>query len=188
MWKLSLAMFFDFVGSGLAQISWMTYFFQQTYAVNDVTLGSATFSAGIISSALNLASSPLSRAIGRVETMVVCHTINSVSLLMIAVPDNQLYLAVALFMFRIMTRELDNAPRQAFISAGVSDEERTSAMGVLNQVKIIGSCLGLCLTGIFAAADRFWLAFVVAGALKLVYNVLISMFFGRRERGHAQVG
>lgn len=182
MWKLSLALFFDFVGSGLAQISWMTYFFQREYGVRDSVLGTATFAAGVISSFLNLASSPLARAIGQVPTMVVCHSVNSLSLLMVAVPGNG-HVALGLFMFRIMTRELDNAPRQAFISEGVRAGERTSAMGVVNIVKIVGSCLGLYLTGVFASLDRFWLAFVVAGGLKLVYNVLISMFFWRRGRG-----
>lgn len=181
MWKLSLALFFDFVGSGLAQISWMTYFFQREYGVRDSVLGTATFAAGVISSLLNLASSPLARAIGQVPTMVVCHSVNSLSLLMVAVPGNG-YVALGLFMFRIMTRELDNAPRQVFISEGVRAGERTSAMGVVNIVKIVGSCLGLYLTGVFASVDRFWLAFVVAGGLKLVYNVFISMFFWRRGR------
>ncbi|KAJ4132584.1 hypothetical protein NW754_015401 [Fusarium falciforme] len=180
IWKLSVAMAFDFVGSGLAQISWMTYFFKREYDIPEGALGSATFTAGIISSVLNLASSPLSRAIGQVQTMVLCHTINSISLLMVSVPGNK-YVALVIFIFRIVTREIDNAPRQSFISAGVLDHERTSAMGVINIVKTVGSCLGLYVTGFFAGLDQFWLAFIVAGALKLVYNVLILVFFwGRR--------
>ncbi|KAM6535838.1 hypothetical protein FALCPG4_005372 [Fusarium falciforme] len=180
IWKLSVAMAFDFVGSGLAQISWMTYFFKREYDIPEGALGSATFTAGIISSVLNLASSPLSRAIGQVQTMVLCHTINSISLLMVSVPGNK-YVALVIFIFRIVTREIDNAPRQSFISAGVLDHERTSAMGVINIVKTVGSCLGLYVTGLFAGLDQFWLAFIVAGALKLVYNVLILVFFwGRR--------
>ncbi|KAM0551819.1 hypothetical protein ACHAPJ_008154 [Fusarium lateritium] len=180
MWKLSIAMAFDFVGSGLAQISWMTYFFKREYDMPEGALGSATFTAGIISSILNLASSPLSRSIGQVQTMVVCHTINSISLLMVSVSGNK-YIALIIFIFRIVTRELDNAPRQAFISAGVLDHERTSAMGVINIVKTIGSCLGLYITGLFAGLDKFWLAFIVAGALKLLYNVLILAFFWKRR-------
>ncbi|PCD40975.1 hypothetical protein FGRA07_02246 [Fusarium graminearum] len=180
MWKLSIAMGLDFVGSGLAQISWMIYFFKREYDMPEGALGSATFIAGIISSVLNLASSPLSRAIGQVQTMVLCHTINSASLLMVSVPGNK-YVALAIFIFRIVTREIDNAPRQAFISAGVLDHERTSAMGVVNIVKTIGSCLGLYVTGLFAGLDQFWLAFIVAGALKLSYNVLILVFFWKRR-------
>ncbi|KAF4460598.1 multidrug resistance [Fusarium albosuccineum] len=180
MWKLSIALAFDFVGSGLAQISWMTYFFKREYDIAEGALGSATFTAGIISSVLNLASSPLSRAIGQVQTMVVCHTINSISLLMVSVPGNK-YVALIIFIFRIVTREIDNAPRQAFISAGVLDSERTSAMGIVNIVKTIGSCMGLYVTGLFAGLDKFWLAFIVAGALKLTYNVLILTFFWKRR-------
>ncbi|KAM0379065.1 hypothetical protein ACHAPY_005697 [Fusarium culmorum] len=180
MWKLSIAMGLDFVGSGLAQISWMIYFFKREYDMPEGALGSATFTAGIISSVLNLASSPLSRAIGQVQTMVLCHTINSASLLMVSVPGNK-YVALVIFIFRIVTREIDNAPRQAFISAGVLDHERTSAMGVVNIVKTIGSCLGLYVTGLFAGLDQFWLAFIVAGALKLSYNVLILVFFWKRR-------
>ncbi|KAH6877097.1 major facilitator superfamily domain-containing protein [Thelonectria olida] len=186
MWQLSLAMAFDFVGSGLAQISWMTYFFKREYDIPEGALGSATFTAGIISSVLNLASSPLSKAIGQVQTMVLCHTINSISLLMVSVPANK-FVALAIFIFRIVTREIDNAPRQAFISAGVLDDERTSAMGVVNIVKTVGSCVGLYSTGLFAGMDQFWLAFIVAGALKLVYNVLILTFFWRRARSDSHV-
>ncbi|KAL9571758.1 hypothetical protein ACKAV7_004082 [Fusarium commune] len=180
MWKLSLALILDFVGSGLAQISWMTYFFKREYDMPEGALGSATFTAGIISSVLNLVSSPLSRAIGQVQTMVLCHTVNSISLLMVSVPGNK-YIALVIFIFRIVTREIDNAPRQAFISAGVLDHERTSAMGVVNITKTIGSCLGLYITGLFAGLDKFWLAFILAGALKLSYNVLILAFFWKRR-------
>ncbi|KAK0631367.1 major facilitator superfamily domain-containing protein [Immersiella caudata] len=179
MRKLSLAMAFDFIGSGLAQISWMTYFFKREYDVAEGVLGSLTFAAGIISSVLNLASPPLARAIGQVQTMIVCHSINSASLLMVAVPSDK-HLALAIFVVRIVTREMDNAPRQAFISAGVLDRERTSAMGVVNIVKTAGLCLGLYTTGFFAGLDLFWMAFIVAGALKLVYNVLMLAFFWRR--------
>lgn len=71
MWRVSLALVFDFIGSGLAQISWMTYFFKSEYDVDEAWLGSAIFAAGIVSSLLNLTSPPLARAIGPVQTMVV---------------------------------------------------------------------------------------------------------------------
>lgn len=178
MWRLSLAMAFDYIGSGLAGISWMTYFFKREYNMHEGALGSATFAAGIVSSVLNLASSPLSRTIGQVQTMVVCHTLNSLALLMVGLPGNK-YIALIIFIFRIVTREMDSAPKQAFISAGVLDDERTSAMGVVNIAKTLGSCIGLYLTGLFAGIDQFWLAFIVAGALKMVYNALILAFFWR---------
>lgn len=179
MWRLCLAMGLDFIGSGLAQISWMTYFFKLDYDISEGSLGSAVFVASLVSSSLNLVASPLSRAIGQVPTMVVCHTLNSISLLMISVPNNRT-LALFLFMFRIVTREIDNAPRQAFISAGVLDHERTSAMGIINVVKTVSSGIGLFLTGEMAGMGHIAAAFILAGCLKLGYNVLITSFFWTR--------
>lgn len=179
MWKLCLAMGLDFIGSGLAQISWMTYFFKREFDVAEGPLGLAIFIASLTSSFLNLASLPLSRAIGQVPTMIVCHTINSLSLLLISVPNRTL--ALLLLIFRIVTRELDNAPRQAFISHGVLPEERTSAMGAINVVKTVGSCIGLYVTGQFAASSKFWVTFMVAGGLKLGYNLCMVVFFWRHK-------
>lgn len=176
LWRLCLSMFLDFVGSGLAQISWMIYFFKREYTINEGSLGLAIAIANVVSSLLNLAAGPLSRRIGQVPTMIVCHTLNSITLLSISLPHIRI-LALILFILRIVTRELDNAPRQAFISAGVSDEERTSAMGLVNATKIVGSGLGLFLTGQFANAGKFATAFILAGSLKLGYNFLMTIFF-----------
>lgn len=176
IWKVSLAIMPDYIGSGLAQITWMTYFFKREYDIAEGPLGLAIFIASIISSFLNLLSSPLSRALGQVPTMVVCHTITSISLLMISAPNNRT-LALGLFMLRIVLREIDSAPRQAFLAGGVLDEERTSAMGLVTVVKTVGCCVGLFLTGEFAGSGYFWVAFTVAGALKLLHNVVILGFF-----------
>lgn len=176
IWKMSLAITPDYVGSGLAQIAWMIYFFKREYEVDESSLGLAIFIASIVASFLNLLSSPMSRALGQVPTMVICHTITSVSLLLITAPSNKA-LALGLFMLRIVLREIDAAPRQAFIAGGVLDEERTSAVGCLNVVKTVGSCVGLFLTGEFAGRGLFWVAFVVAGGLKLLHNVFIVSFF-----------
>ncbi|KAG4440432.1 hypothetical protein IFR05_004076 [Cadophora sp. M221] len=185
IWKVSLAITPDYIGSGLAQITWMTYFFKREYNIAEGPLGLAIFIASIISSFLNLLSSPLSRALGQVPTMVLCHTITSISLLMISTPNNRT-LALGLFMLRIVLREIDSAPRQAFLAGGVLDEERTSAMGLVTVVKTVGCCAGLFLTGEFAGSGYFWVAFIVAGALKLLHNVIIlALFWNHRGRYEA---
>ncbi|KAH7321770.1 major facilitator superfamily domain-containing protein [Rhexocercosporidium sp. MPI-PUGE-AT-0058] len=176
IWKVSLAITPDYIGSGLAQITWMSYFFKREYNIAEGSLGLAIFIASIISSVLNLLSSPLSRALGQIPTMVLCHTITSISLLMISAPNNRT-LALGLFMLRIVLREIDSAPRQAFIAGGVLDEERTSAMGLVTVVKTVGCCAGLFLTGEFAGSGYFWVAFILAGVLKLLHNVVIVGFF-----------
>jgi len=63
-----------------------------------LVLDTATFVVGVISSVLNLASSPLVRAIGQMPTIAVYCSVNSLSLLMVAVPGNG-YVALGLFTY-----------------------------------------------------------------------------------------
>jgi len=72
---------------------------------------------------------------------------------------------------------MDQAPRSAFLSAVVLPEERTAVMGIVNTVKTMSQSSGPLLTGLLAADQRFWIAFVVAGGLKASYDVaMLSMF------------
>lgn len=176
MWRLCLAMALDFIGSGLVQIPWMVYFFKREYTINEGSLGLTMSIAYIISSFLNLTAAPLSRKIGQVPTMILCHILNTIFLFSVSLPHDRT-IALVLFILRIITRELDNAPRQAFISARVHDDKRTSAMGLVNAIKTIGSGLGLFLTGELANKGNFTASFVLSGSLKIGYNILMTAFF-----------
>ena len=85
---------------------------------------------------------------------------------MISAPTNRT-LALGLFMLRIVLREIDSAPRQAFIAGGVLDEERTSAMGLVTVVKTVGCWLvfdrRICWVGIVLGGFRCcWVLKIVA--------------------------
>lgn len=72
---------------------------------------------------------------------------------------------------------MDQAPRSAFIAAVVKPEERTAVMGITSTFRTLAATAGPSVTGILAANDRFWVAFVVAGALRVSYDLgLFAMF------------
>lgn len=60
-------------------------------------------------------------------------------------------------------------------------------MGVVNILKILSQSSGPTVTGLLAGNNHFWVAFVAAGCLKAVYDVLLLVFFGGRveSRKHA---
>lgn len=122
MWRFYSATFLDYVANGIALISWMTYFFRRRYGVSEGTLSLVISIASIFSASVILISSPLARHIGPVPAMVLCHSLNSISLLTVSVPKCKA-VALGLFMSRILTRELDSAPRLSFVAASV--RERT---------------------------------------------------------------
>lgn len=59
-------------------------------------------------------------------------------------------------------------------------------MGIVNTLKILSQSAGPWITGVLAGGGRFWVAFVVAGALKAGYDVLLLGMFGGRV--HARKG
>ena len=62
---------------------------------------------------------------------------------------------------------MDQAPRSAFLSAVVLSDERTAVMGIVNVAKSLSQSGGPLVTGVLADRKLFWVAFVVAGCLKI---------------------
>ena len=90
---------------------------------------------------------------------------------------------MALLIFRASTNSMDQAPRQAFLAAAVMPEERTTVMGIVNVVKTLSQSVGPVVTGALAGSGKFWIAFVIAGGVKLSYDVLtLGMFLHYRTR------
>ena len=182
VFKLCLLFAIDSVASGLAPASWMTYFFNRKFGLKEGSLGSLFFVTNILSSASNLVASSIARRIGLVKTMVFTHVPASVALALIPIPSN-VGIAMALLIFRSSTNSMDQAPRQAFLAAAVLPGERTAVMGIVNVVKTLSQSVGPVITGWLAGKGKFWIAFVVAGCGKLVYDILmLGMFLGYRTQ------
>ena len=84
---------------------------------------------------------------------------------------------------RHCTASMDVAPRSAFLAAVILPNERTAIMGTLNVVKTSAQSLGPAITGVLAAKKLFWIAFVMAGALKAIYDLgMLAIFAGHKTR------
>lgn len=84
---------------------------------------------------------------------------------------------------------MDQAPRSAFIAAVVKSEERTAVMGITSMLRTLAATAGPSVTGILAGHDRFWIAFVAAGSLRIVYDLgLWGMFINMKLYKHEESG
>jgi MFS family permease len=84
---------------------------------------------------------------------------------------------------------MDQAPRSAFIAAVVKPEERTAVMGITSMLRTLAATAGPSVTGILAGNDRFWIAFVAAGALRIAYDLgLWAMFVNMTLHQHEEKG
>ena len=114
--------------------------------------------------------------------MVFTHLPSAVMLALIPLPDSPAF-AMAFLVLRSCSNAMDNAPRTAFLAAAFLSSERTVAMGIVNVVKTSSQSLGPVVTGALSAANRFWIAFVVAGGLKVLYDFgILIMFVNHKTR------
>ncbi|KAK5998882.1 putative membrane protein [Cladobotryum mycophilum] len=208
--KLCLLFGLDAFASGLASLSWMTYFFRWRYGIEEGRLGSIFFTASIITAISMLVASSLAKRIGNIKvhaysrfavfffrlstftpehsfllffkTMVFTHLPSSVFLSLIGLVSDA-RLSLLLLFLRASTQSMDTAPRSAFIAAIILPQERTVMMGFINVVKTMAQSLGPIITGILADHGLFWVAFLAAGALKSSYDLgLLAVFKNRESR------
>ncbi|KAL9026174.1 MAG: hypothetical protein Q9196_005118 [Gyalolechia fulgens] len=180
--KLCILFAFDSLGGGLVPASWITYFFTTKFSLPEGTLGTLFFITSIIAALSNLVASSISKRIGLLKTMVFTHLPSAIFLALIPLPSNA-SVAMTFLILRSCTQNMDQAPRQAFLAAAVLPSERTAVMGVVNVVKTLSQSGGPVVTGLLAGVKKFWIAFLLAGALKAGYDLaMLRMFLGYRSR------
>jgi predicted MFS family arabinose efflux permease len=176
--SLSLLFALDSFASSLASFSWTSYYIANKFPISTTTLGSIFFTTGIVGSLSTLAAASISKRLGPILTMVVTHLPSSSLLILLPLPDS-LIGTMIIMVVRSLTATMDVAPRQVFLSAVVLKEERTSVMGWVNVVKTLAQMVGAFVTGKLTAIDKQWLCFVLAGSLKVAYDLGILATFAK---------
>lgn len=174
--KLCCLFFFDSLASGMVPNSLIAFFISRKFSLPEGKLGSIIGAAQFLSSIGNVFASSVAKRIGLVKTMVFTHLPSAILLSLVPMPES-LALTIAFLVLRATLSSMDQAPRSAFLSAIVLPAERTAVMGIVNTVKTMSQSSGPLLTGSLANSGRFWIAFVIAGALKSAYDVgLLTLF------------
>ncbi|KAJ5639896.1 uncharacterized protein N7484_007758 [Penicillium longicatenatum] len=184
LWGLVIRLFIlfglDAFASGLASLSWMTYFFHQKFNLPEGELGTIFFFTSSISAASMLVATSIARRIGNVKTMVFTHLPSAICLALISVPNN-LPLALTFLVLRACSQSMDVAPRGAFLAAALPSDKRTAIMGAVNVVKTTTQSLGPLITGILSRNHMFGVSFMLAGCLKVVYDLGMLFTFAPKE-------
>ncbi|TVY48589.1 putative membrane protein [Lachnellula occidentalis] len=178
--NLCILFMLDAFASGLAPLSWVTYFFHDKFSLGEGKLGSLFFGTSIISAISMLLASSIAKRFGNVQTMVFTHLPSAIFLALIPIPSS-LPFAMLFLILRSCTQSMDVAPRSAFLAAVVLPNERTAVMGLFNVAKTSAQSLGPLITGVLAQHGLFWVAFVTAGTLKATYDMgMLAVFVGHK--------
>ena len=186
MYKLWFLFIVDALADGMVGYSLTVYYIDQKFNLAKSTLGDITSVSYILSSISTVFAAPLARRLGLINTMVFTHIPSSTAVLCFPFPSSA-FLTVTFFFIRTGLNNMDQAPRAAFIAAVVKPEERTAVMGITSMLKTLASTAGPFVTGILAGNDKFWIAFVAAGALRICYDLgLWGMFVNMRLHQHEE--
>lgn len=184
--KLCALFSIDSFASGMVPGSLVAFFMNRKFALPTGKLGTVISATAFVSSIGNVLASSIAKRIGLIKTMVFTHLPSAIFLALFPLP-NSLAPSITLLVARSSLAAMDQAPRSAFLSAVVLPEERTAVMGIVNTVKTLSQSAGPLLTGLLAGGGHFWVAFVVAGALKASYDIgMLTMFVNTKLEGSSR--
>ncbi|KAL8704391.1 MAG: hypothetical protein Q9201_002460 [Fulgogasparrea decipioides] len=188
MYKLWFLLIVDSLADGMVSYSLTNYYMERKFHMSKSTLGNITSISYLLMSCSTIFATPLAQWLGLIKTMVFTHIPSSAAVLIFPLPHG-LPLTVALLFIRTGLNNMDQAPRAAFIAAVVKPEERTAIMGITSMLRTLASTIGPSITGLLASIDRFWIAFVAAGSLRIGYDLgLFALFVNMKLYSHEPEG
>lgn len=167
----------DSFGSGLAVQTLLAYWLYRRFGADVGQLGTIFFATNFVAGFSALLSAPLARRIGLVRTMVFTHLPGNVMLILFPFMPT-LSLSVAALLARFLVAQMDVPARTSYMMAIVDDDERSAAAALTGQAKLIGASLGPLAAGLMGLSAA---PMVIAGALKIVYDLSLYRLFRARK-------
>jgi MFS family permease len=171
--RLSALFALDSFAGGFVVQSIVAYWFHVRFGLSASVIGSIFFGANLLAGVSALAAARIARRIGLVNTMVFTHLPSNVLLILVPLMPN-VELAVAVLLLRFSISQMDVPTRQSYVIAAVDPSERSAAAGITGVARTTGAALApLAAMPLFANSAYHWMPFAIAGALKIVYDLLL---------------
>jgi len=179
--KLSSLFALDSFAGGFVVQSFAAYWFYLRFGVNPATLGIIFFWANILAGISALLAARLAARWGLVNTMVLTHLPSNVLLILVPLMPN-LWLAVLVLLIRFSISQMDVPTRQSYLMAVVTKDERSAAAGITSVARTTGAAISPLFVGfMFARSSWINVPFFLAGALKILYDLLLYKQFASVE-------
>jgi predicted MFS family arabinose efflux permease len=175
--RLSALFALDSFGGGFVPQTFIAYLFTRKYGASPHTLALVFFAIGILQAISFQAAVRLAARIGLLRTMVFTHLPSNLLLVGVAFAPN-LPAAIALLLARFLLSQADVPTRQAYVVAVVDPSERTAAAAYTNTARYVTRPFAPLLAGA-ALHGSLGAPFVIAGALKSIYDIGLYALFRR---------
>jgi MFS family permease len=180
--KLSALFALDAFAGGFVIQSMVAYWFHLKFGVEAGLLGGIFFVANILAGVSALLAARLASRIGLINTMVFTHIPSNVLLCLVPFMPT-LALAITVLFLRFSISQMDVPTRQSYTMAVVAPDERSAASGVTTIARSVGAAISPALAGALLAFPSLLSApFLVAGGLKIIYDLLLYRSFRKADR------
>jgi len=168
----------DALAGGFIVQSMLALWLFQRFQLSIVTAGAIFFWTGVFSALSYLVAVKMADRIGLVYTMVFTHLPSSVLLILVPfAPD--LASAVALLLARSALSQMDVPTRSSFVMAMVAPHERAAAASLTSVPRSLAAAASPLFAGYLLGASAFGWPLIVAGGLKIAYDLAFLALFRR---------
>lgn len=166
----------DAFAGGFVVSTFVAFWFSRRFGTSAETIGAVLFGVGILQAVSSVLSGRLAGRIGLLNTMVLTHLPSNLMLALIpAMPS--LGPAVAMLLLRSTLSQMDVPARQAYVVSMVDPSERTAAAAYTNTARYLVRPFGAAGAGFVMQRVAIGAPFVIAGALKVVYDLALFATF-----------
>jgi MFS family permease len=166
----------DAFGGGFVVQSMLALWLYQKFALSLAAAGTLFFWTGILTAVSYLVAVRIAKRIGLVNTMVFTHIPSSLCL--IAIPFmTDLHYVIALLFVRSALSQMDVPTRSSYVMAIVPPEERPAAASITSVPRSLASAASPFIAGWLLNVSLFGWPLLAAGALKIVYDLLLLATF-----------
>ena len=164
-----------FAGAFIVQ-SIVAYWFFLRYKSDLNALAGIFFGTNVFAALSFLAAPAIARRFGLLNTMVFTHLPSNFLILLVPFMPT-VESATAILLLRYALSQMDVPTRQSYTMAVVDADERAAAAGVLSVARNAGAALAPLFTGVVLARPSLGLPFLLAGGIKIVYDLWIFVVF-----------
>jgi len=166
----------DALAGGFIVQSLLAYWFHLRFGAGPEALGALFFGTNLLSALSFLAATRVAERFGLLNTMVFTHLPSNV--LLLCVPFMPSFAAAAMLLLaRHLLSQMDVPARQAYTVALVAPEERAAAAGFTASVRALAQACAPVVAGLTLAAAATPAPFLLAGGLKIVYDLSLFLRF-----------
>jgi predicted MFS family arabinose efflux permease len=175
--RLSMLFALDAFAGGFVIQSLVAFWFSTHWGLQPAVLGGILFVANVLAAGSALAATWLAHRIGLIETMVYTHLPSNVLLILVPFMPTA-WLAALVFFLRMSISQMDVPTRQSYTMAVVDPDERSAAAGITGIARTLGVGVSPFIAAPLAASVAYTaVPFVIAGSLKIVYDLLVFRAF-----------